>query len=71
MLVEVPPPACTVFDDDVVVVVVVVVLLSLLGFCAFVTLKLVVAISNEIDSAATTATNAYEFIVIGSGELII
>jgi hypothetical protein len=53
------------------IVVVVVVLLSLLGFCALVTLKLVVAISSEIDSAAMIATNEYEFIVIGSGELII
>jgi len=67
MSVEVPPPACTVFDD----VLVVVVLLSSLGFCALVTLKLVVGMSSEIDSAAITPTNAYEFIVIGSGKLII
>jgi hypothetical protein len=51
--VEVPPPACTDIDDDGVVELL---LLLLAVSCALMTLKLVVAISSEIDSAAITAT---------------
>src|ERR1041385_1020505 len=50
--VEVPLPACTDIDDDDGVVEL---LLLLAALCAL-TLKLVVAISSEIDSAAMTAT---------------
>jgi hypothetical protein len=52
--VEVPPPACTAIDDDCVVELLLLLLLAAL--CALMTLKLVVAISSEIDSPAMTAT---------------
>jgi hypothetical protein len=54
--VEVPPPACTDIDDDGVVELLLLPLL-LAALCAFMTLKLVVAISSEIDSAEYTIPN--------------
>jgi hypothetical protein len=63
MSVEFPPPAATLIE--------VVVVLLLPVSCALMALRLVVAISSEIDSAAMTATtDNMDFIVIGSGKLI-
>jgi hypothetical protein len=61
MSVEFPPPAATLIE--------VVVLLPV--SCALMALKLVVAISSEIDSAAMTAiADNMDFIVIGPENLI-
>jgi hypothetical protein len=68
MSVVFPPPALTLIDDAVAVVF----LLPLSLSCAFMTLKLVVTTSSEIDNADMTATTTnMDFIVIGAAKMII